>query len=80
MCTCRYGEGPNPRPWLAEIERPHKMCHVRKANVGRLVDPVPLKLVSHSRAWDPETDIPDSSCNLWHCKLSHKKNRNDRPW
>jgi len=77
----RYGEGPNPKPWLSEYEMPSTMCSNKKVNVGRQVDPVPLRTVTHKVAWDPETEMDrDMRCNLWHCRLLHKKTKNDRPW
>jgi len=79
--TRRYGGCPNPRPWEAEHEQSHEDCRPAQANVGRLPDRPRFKPVHHKKPWDSDPEVKgEARCNLWHCKLGHKRSPDDRPW
>lgn len=77
----RYGECPNPKPWENEYEQPLDECKRTKVNTGRHPVLAPYRSVHHKKPWDSDPDVPGAeNCNLWHCKLGHKRSMGDRPW
>lgn len=85
--TRRYGEGPNPRPWLPihEKSNPAEMLPSRTVNTGSHPDLCPLRLVDNQRrpGWNPDPEIlANNKCetSCWSCRLMHMKDVNDCPW